>query len=264
MNTTELTDSKFHLTVRFENEFPVDLRELHSDLMSRQDFSTWAKSKLSQFVQNEDFRVFHNIVENPTGGRPRLDYHITLDGAKEIAMMENTDRGRQVRRYFIAVEKAFREGHTVQAALPSVPDMVAAKIAGFAVRDAAGADVLRMLVDLHRDITEPTPAPEPVQPVEAPAPTVDEKTMAVARWLVQLATVQAEVGLDERQYTMPELLAKCPPIPANLPNKSVSLGLRLAMLAGLPIPMDAGRKLVIVPTRNRNGSRWLLQVSQVM
>jgi hypothetical protein len=146
--------------------------------------------------------------------------------------------------------------------LPTVPEMVAAKIAAFAVRDAAGADVLRMLVDLHRDITEP--APKSVQPVEAPAPTVDEKTMAVARWLVQLATVQAEVGLEERQYTMPELLAKCPPIPANLPNKSVSLGLRLAMLAGLPIPMDAGRKLVIVPTRNRNGSRWLLQVSQVM
>jgi len=54
-----------------------------------------------------------------TRGRPATDYHLTLDMDKELAMVENNDRGRQVRCYFIALERQAR-APTPQAA-PALP-----------------------------------------------------------------------------------------------------------------------------------------------
>jgi hypothetical protein len=140
--------------------------------------------------------------------------------------------------------------------------MVAEKIAAFQVNDPAGAEVLRMLVDLHRDITEPTQSPAPQESTQDTQ--VDPKVMAMAHWLVKLASMQVESGITERHYTMPELLAQCPPIPTNTPNPRVSLGQRLAIIAGHPIAMAAGRQAVIVPMRSANARGWLLQVTQAM
>jgi anti-repressor protein len=47
-------------------------------------------------------------MENPKGGRPLLEYLLSLDTAKEIAMLENNEKGRWVRRYFIECEKRLR------------------------------------------------------------------------------------------------------------------------------------------------------------
>lgn len=106
----------FGITVDPEKELGVDLRELYEALGSRQDFSTWAKSRLAGYDDGQDFGVFHNPVEN-SGGRPRKDYAVSIDVAKHIAMMENTERGREVRRYFIDCEKQLRETATAPAQL---------------------------------------------------------------------------------------------------------------------------------------------------
>ncbi len=85
-----------------------DARDLHSFLAVGRDFSTWVKDRIEQygFAEGEDFSP---ILGKSTGGRPCVEYHLTLDMAKELAMVENNDQGRQVRRYFIAMERQARE-----------------------------------------------------------------------------------------------------------------------------------------------------------
>ena len=47
--------------------------------------------------------------QNLKGGRPTKEHIIKLDIAKEMAMLERNDKGKQVRRYFIEVEKKYKE-----------------------------------------------------------------------------------------------------------------------------------------------------------
>lgn len=85
----------------------VSARELHAFLESKQDFSTWIKARIEKygFIENQDFEVFHNFMENPNGGRPLIEYALSIDCAKEISMVEGNEKGKQARRYFIECEK---------------------------------------------------------------------------------------------------------------------------------------------------------------
>jgi phage anti-repressor protein len=83
-------------------------RDLHAFLGVKRDFSNWIKIRINQykFEVNVDYlKVIAKSGENPLGGRPEQEYHLTLDMAKELAMVENNDQGRQVRRYFIERER---------------------------------------------------------------------------------------------------------------------------------------------------------------
>ena len=85
----------------------VSARELHTFLESKQQFSHWIKNRISefQFIENEDFEVLDKFIKNPQGGRPVIEYAISLDMAKELSMVEKNAKGKQARRYFIAIEK---------------------------------------------------------------------------------------------------------------------------------------------------------------
>lgn len=91
----------------------VNARELHAFLDSKQDFSTWIKARITEydFVEHQDFVLFHNFMEK---GRPRIEYFITLDMAKELSMVERTAKGKQARQYFIDCEKRAQ-------AVPQIP-----------------------------------------------------------------------------------------------------------------------------------------------
>ncbi len=90
----------------------VDARLLHQFLQVGTDFSDWIKRRIQYygFVENEDYfselgeGVFPKFEEN-LGGRPSIEYSLTLNMAKELAMVERTDKGRQARRYFIDCER---------------------------------------------------------------------------------------------------------------------------------------------------------------
>lgn len=90
----------------------VSARELHGFLESKQEFANWIKNRIKQygFVENQDFEVFDNFVRNPQGGRPAVEYALSIDMAKELSMVENNEKGRIARKYFIACEDKLKQG----------------------------------------------------------------------------------------------------------------------------------------------------------
>ncbi|WP_454900765.1 antA/AntB antirepressor family protein [Aggregatibacter sp.] len=96
----------------------INARELHQFLQIGRDFSTWIKERIESygFMQGEDFSPI--VGKSPKlFGRPTTEYHITLDMAKELCMLERSELGQQARRYFIRMEK---EALTARHALPAL------------------------------------------------------------------------------------------------------------------------------------------------
>ncbi|WP_432481651.1 antA/AntB antirepressor family protein [Moraxella sp. ZY200743] len=87
----------------------VNARELHKALDNKRRFADWIKDRINDygFVQNVDYVLISQNCEikGRGGDRRSIDYHITLDMAKELSMVEKTEKGRQARRYFIDCEK---------------------------------------------------------------------------------------------------------------------------------------------------------------
>jgi phage anti-repressor protein len=132
--------------VELNGKQAVNARDLHKALDVGRDFSNWIKGRIDEygFVEDEDFfvlgrgfspqsgenlpenqdefadagqRVFaksgENLPENQgrkssLGGRPKTEYLLSVGVAKELAMVENNEKGRYVRRYLIRVEEIFR------------------------------------------------------------------------------------------------------------------------------------------------------------
>ena len=88
----------------------VNARELHGFLGVGKVFAAWIQERIEQysFIQNQDFVVFSDSGNNPKGGRPTKDYHLTLDMAKELSMVERNEKGKQARQYFIECEKRLK------------------------------------------------------------------------------------------------------------------------------------------------------------
>lgn len=89
----------------------VDARLLHENLKINTRFNDWIQRRIEEygFIENEDFEGFYSNLSKTYGGRPSQEYYITLDMAKELAMVEKNHFGRAVRKYFIAVEKQYRD-----------------------------------------------------------------------------------------------------------------------------------------------------------
>ena len=87
----------------------VNARELHEVLESKQDFSTWIKKRLDETdaVENVDFICFHKKME--ANNATMIEYILSTDIAKEIAMLERNEVGKKVRRYFIEFEKMHKQ-----------------------------------------------------------------------------------------------------------------------------------------------------------
>jgi anti-repressor protein len=79
----------------------VNARELHEFLESKRQYADWIKDRLDGFIEGVDFTV-HKFVN---GKATQIDYHITIETAKHLSMIERNEQGKKIRQYFIEVEK---------------------------------------------------------------------------------------------------------------------------------------------------------------
>ncbi|QIM63703.1 antirepressor [Pasteurellaceae bacterium Orientalotternb1] len=88
----------------------VNARELHERLQISTRFDIWINRRISEysFVENLDFIERSNLNNRGFFKTEVKDYHLTLDMAKELCMLERSELGRQARRYFIEQEKHAR------------------------------------------------------------------------------------------------------------------------------------------------------------
>ena len=84
-----------------------DARTLHEFMQVKRDFTTWIRARIRKFgfVENEDYLLTKSGEQLPSGTKYVHDYHLTLDMAKELSMVENNEQGRAARKYFIACER---------------------------------------------------------------------------------------------------------------------------------------------------------------
>lgn len=99
--------------IQNSNNMLVDARRFHKQLNIGRDFSTWIKDRIYQYEFQEEIDYSPNLGSGENqqvrkGGSNRIDYYLTLDMAKELAMIENNEMGRKIRRYFIEIEKHYR------------------------------------------------------------------------------------------------------------------------------------------------------------
>lgn len=95
------------------DKLTLSARDLHNQLQIHTKFNDWfSRMKEYGFDEGTDF---YSFLSESTGGRPATDYQITLDMAKEIAMLQRNEKGKEIRRKLIELEKAWNSPEKVMA-----------------------------------------------------------------------------------------------------------------------------------------------------
>ena len=93
----------------------VSARELYKGLEIAQRFSRWVSNNWNMFEKNVDYvPCTLSTQQNQYGGTKELDdYTITIDMAKQLAMMVRTEKGKQYRKYFLELERKWNDPQEV-------------------------------------------------------------------------------------------------------------------------------------------------------
>ena len=119
------------IKINYETEQPtVSARELHKALSIEKRFSAWFETNSQGFVEGEDFTSVLIGTEVPNNGgfqhRELQDYKLSVDMAKHICLMSQTEKGKQCRQYLIDIEKAWNTPELVMArGLKAAQQMIA-------------------------------------------------------------------------------------------------------------------------------------------
>ena len=120
------------IKVNYDSDKPVvSGRELHGFLDVKTAYKDWFPRMVEYgFVDGTDFC---SILSESTGGRPSIDHAITLDMAKELAMLQRNEKGKQARQYFIAIEKAWNDPDKV---IERAQKILAARVAKLEIENS--------------------------------------------------------------------------------------------------------------------------------
>lgn len=115
------------IPINYDGEQPtVSARALHTGLEISRRFSVWFETNSQGFMENEDYTsvLIGTEVQNNGGIQKRelQDYSLTVDMAKHICLMSRTEKGKQIRQYFIDLEKAWNTPEQIMARALKVAD----------------------------------------------------------------------------------------------------------------------------------------------
>lgn len=103
-----------------ENTMTVSARDLHDALEVKTAFKDWFPRMCEYgFTEGTDFS---SKMSESTGGRPAMDAAISIDMAKEICMIQRTEKGKEVRKYFLDLEKAWNTPEQVMSRALKIAD----------------------------------------------------------------------------------------------------------------------------------------------
>lgn len=125
--------------------------ELHAVLQSKTSYKDWSARRFLDIdaMEGEDYEVLLKNERNPKGGRPSKEHIIKLDIAKEMAMLERNAKGKQVRRYFIEVEKRYK----AQDGFPrTIPGQIQLLAKGYMELEQKIAGIDKDLQEFKRDM----------------------------------------------------------------------------------------------------------------
>jgi anti-repressor protein len=106
------------IPVNYDSEQPtVSARELHEGLEIGTKFATWFPRMAEYgFAENIDYKIcYPNMGSENHGGQNMVDYQISVDMAKQICMIQRSEKGRLYRQYFLDLEKAWNTPEQVFA-----------------------------------------------------------------------------------------------------------------------------------------------------
>lgn len=94
-----------------DGEVLVNGRNLHEFLEVNSNYTTWFDRMTGYgFEENTDYILLSNFGnQTGRGGHNKYEHHLKLDMAKEVAMIQRTDKGKKARKYFIDIEKKFKD-----------------------------------------------------------------------------------------------------------------------------------------------------------
>jgi anti-repressor protein len=107
----------------------VNARELHAFLEIGKDFSNWIKAQLERARLVEDRDFVKVAQKGELGGQTRIEYFLTIEAAKHIAMMSGSEKGFEVREYFIECER--RVKHNAPAIDLNDPSFLRTMLLGY-------------------------------------------------------------------------------------------------------------------------------------
>lgn len=112
------------IKINYDSDRPTVLgRDLHEALEIGTEYAKWFERMTDYgFSENIDYSPILTNRSDGKAGKPKTDHQLTLEMAKEICMIQRSEKGKQCRQYFIAVEEQFNNPQAIMARALRVAD----------------------------------------------------------------------------------------------------------------------------------------------